>query len=168
MIATSIPGARIVMIDDADRVVNLGGPAAFDAAVLSFLAEVDRQWDDDLLAVGALLGLIERRRGSVRRACDPRARHPRAPGQLEDRRHKLRALARARDSRGRAGRRSLGRRLAAAAAGWCFVLGTVLFQADLYALALTDKRKLGAITPIGGVLLMLRMALLVVAAIRGR
>ncbi len=40
MIATGIPGARIVMIDDADHVVNLRQPAAFDAAVLSFLAEV--------------------------------------------------------------------------------------------------------------------------------
>jgi uncharacterized membrane protein YgdD (TMEM256/DUF423 family) len=56
---------------------------------------------------------------------------------------------------------------AAAAAGWCFVLGTVLFSGSLYALALTDKRKLGAITPIGGVLLLLGWALLVVAAIRG-
>lgn len=57
---------------------------------------------------------------------------------------------------------------AAAAAGWCFVLGTVLFSGSLYALALTDRRKLGAITPIGGVLLLLGWALLIVAAIRGR
>ena len=56
---------------------------------------------------------------------------------------------------------------AAAAAGWCFVAGVVVFSGSLYALALTDRRKLGAITPIGGVLLLAGWALLVVAAIRG-
>ena len=40
MIATGIPGARIVMIDGADHVVNLRRPDAFDAAVLPFLDEV--------------------------------------------------------------------------------------------------------------------------------
>jgi pimeloyl-ACP methyl ester carboxylesterase len=39
MIAVGIPGARVVLIDDADHVVNLRQPAAFDAAVLPFLAE---------------------------------------------------------------------------------------------------------------------------------
>ena len=56
---------------------------------------------------------------------------------------------------------------AAAAAGWCFVAGVVVFSGSLYALALTDWRKLGAITPIGGVLFLAGWALLVVAAIRG-
>jgi uncharacterized membrane protein YgdD (TMEM256/DUF423 family) len=56
---------------------------------------------------------------------------------------------------------------AAAAAGWCFVAGSVVFSGSLYALALTDRRRLGAITPIGGVLLLVGWALLVVAAIRG-
>ena len=56
---------------------------------------------------------------------------------------------------------------AAAAAGWCFVLGTVVFSGSLYALALTGRRKLGAITPIGGMLLLLGWALMMVAAIRG-
>lgn len=37
------------------------------------------------------------------------------------------------------------------AAGWLFVAGTVFFSGSLYALALTDIRSLGAITPIGGV-----------------
>ena len=36
-------------------------------------------------------------------------------------------------------------------AGWCFVVGTVLFSGSLYALALTGIRWLGAITPLGGV-----------------
>ncbi len=37
-------------------------------------------------------------------------------------------------------------------AGWCFTLGTVVFSGSLYALAITDLKLLGAITPIGGVL----------------
>ena len=53
---------------------------------------------------------------------------------------------------------------AAAAAGWCFVAGTLVFSGSLYALAVTDRRKLGAITPIGGVLFLLGWALLVLAA----
>ena len=39
-----------------------------------------------------------------------------------------------------------------AASGWSFVAGVVLFSGSLYALALTDVRILGAITPLGGVL----------------
>src|SRR4051794_26188812 len=37
------------------------------------------------------------------------------------------------------------------AAGWSFVLGTILFSGSLYALVLTGQRWLGAVTPIGGV-----------------
>jgi uncharacterized membrane protein YgdD (TMEM256/DUF423 family) len=56
----------------------------------------------------------------------------------------------------------------AAAAGWCFVAGVVVFSGSLYALALTDRRKFGAITPIGGgVLFLAGWALLALAAIRG-
>ncbi len=40
---------------------------------------------------------------------------------------------------------------AAAAAGWLFVAGTVLFSGSLYALALSGVRALGAVTPLGGV-----------------
>ena len=54
----------------------------------------------------------------------------------------------------------------AAAAGWCFVTGVAVFSGSLYALALTDRRKLGAITPIGGVLFLAGWAFLVLAAIR--
>ena len=39
VLATRIPGARKVLIDEADHVVNLRQPEAFDAAVLPFLAE---------------------------------------------------------------------------------------------------------------------------------
>lgn len=36
-------------------------------------------------------------------------------------------------------------------AGWLFQAGIVVFSGSLYALALTDVKVLGAITPIGGV-----------------
>lgn len=42
---------------------------------------------------------------------------------------------------------------AVAAAGWCFVVGTLLFSGSLYALALTGVRGFGLITPFGGVAL---------------
>jgi len=35
-------------------------------------------------------------------------------------------------------------------AGWCFVVGTVLFSGSLYLLVLTGARWLGAVTPLGG------------------
>jgi uncharacterized membrane protein YgdD (TMEM256/DUF423 family) len=35
-------------------------------------------------------------------------------------------------------------------AGWLFQVGIVLFSGSLYALALTDVRALGAVTPFGG------------------
>ena len=35
-------------------------------------------------------------------------------------------------------------------AGWCFVIGTLLFSGSLYALALGAPRWSGAITPFGG------------------
>lgn len=38
----------------------------------------------------------------------------------------------------------------AAASGWWFITGTVLFSGSLYALALSDIKWLGAITPLGG------------------
>ena len=38
-------------------------------------------------------------------------------------------------------------------AAWCFVLGIMLFSGSLYVLVLTGVRMLGAITPIGGVLM---------------
>ena len=38
--------------------------------------------------------------------------------------------------------------------GWLFLAGTVVFSGSLYALALTGERWLGAITPLGGLLLL--------------
>ncbi|MBB65881.1 MAG: hypothetical protein CMO81_12550 [Waddliaceae bacterium] len=43
-------------------------------------------------------------------------------------------------------------------AGYCFISGICLFSGSLYALALTGTRILGAITPLGGVLLLLGWA----------
>jgi uncharacterized membrane protein YgdD (TMEM256/DUF423 family) len=56
---------------------------------------------------------------------------------------------------------------AATLAGWCFVLGTLLFSGSLYALALSGMRGLGAITPLGGVLFIAGWTALAIAAWRG-
>jgi uncharacterized membrane protein YgdD (TMEM256/DUF423 family) len=49
------------------------------------------------------------------------------------------------------------------AAGWCFLLGIVIFSGSLYALSITNITRLGAITPIGGVLFLIGWVLLAVA-----
>lgn len=46
------------------------------------------------------------------------------------------------------------------AAGWLMLSGIIVFSGSLYTLALTDSRWLGAITPIGGILLLLAWLLL--------
>ena len=40
-------------------------------------------------------------------------------------------------------------------AGWCFLIGSVIFSGSLYALSLSGIRWLGAITPIGGLAFLL-------------
>ncbi len=40
-------------------------------------------------------------------------------------------------------------------AGWCFVIGTVLFSGSLYTLALSGQHWLGAVTPLGGLAFLL-------------
>ena len=49
-------------------------------------------------------------------------------------------------------------------AGWSFLVGTLIFSGTLYALAFTGLRWLGAITPIGGLFLILGWLALAVAA----
>lgn len=44
---------------------------------------------------------------------------------------------------------------AAGAAGWLFGLGALLFSGSLYGMAVTGVRVLGAVTPIGGAMLLL-------------
>jgi uncharacterized membrane protein YgdD (TMEM256/DUF423 family) len=57
---------------------------------------------------------------------------------------------------------------AAQAAGWLFAAGIVMFSGSLYALVLTGVRALGAITPIGGLLLIAGWTALAAAALRAR
>ncbi|NNF66834.1 MAG: DUF423 domain-containing protein [Gammaproteobacteria bacterium] len=52
-------------------------------------------------------------------------------------------------------------------AGWLFLVGIVIFSGSLYVMTLTGARWLGAITPIGGLCLILGWAFLAVAALRG-
>ncbi len=51
-------------------------------------------------------------------------------------------------------------------AGLCMTLGMVVFSGCLYALVLTGERRLGAVVPIGGVLMIVGWALLAIAAFR--
>ena len=55
----------------------------------------------------------------------------------------------------------------AAAAGWLFVAGIVVFSGSLYVLSLTGTRWLGAITPVGGLCFLAGWAVLAWAASRG-
>ena len=49
------------------------------------------------------------------------------------------------------------------AAGWCFLGGTAIFSGCLFALAISGVKLLGAIVPIGGVLLIVGWGLLAYA-----
>ena len=51
-------------------------------------------------------------------------------------------------------------------AAWCFLLGIVFFSGSLYVLVLTGLRWLGAITPIGGTLMIIGWAAFAVAQTR--
>ena len=52
-------------------------------------------------------------------------------------------------------------------AGWAFVVGILIFSGSLYFLVITGPRWLGAITPIGGVALLVGWALLAWGALQG-
>jgi len=52
-------------------------------------------------------------------------------------------------------------------AGWFFVLGIILFSGSLYALVLTANRKLGAITPLGGLAFLAGWACLLLGVLQG-
>jgi uncharacterized membrane protein YgdD (TMEM256/DUF423 family) len=51
-------------------------------------------------------------------------------------------------------------------AGWCFLLGTIVFSGFLGVLSLTNIKQLGAIVPVGGVLLIVGWICLAVSAMR--
>ncbi len=52
------------------------------------------------------------------------------------------------------------------ASGWLFVVGTVLFSGSLYGLSLTGIRRLGAVTPLGGLAFLAGWLCMVVAAVQ--
>ncbi len=54
------------------------------------------------------------------------------------------------------------------AAGVAFLSGILLFSGSLYAISLTSQRGLGAITPLGGVALLIGWALLFIGACQSR
>lgn len=54
----------------------------------------------------------------------------------------------------------------AAAAAWCFALGILLFSGSLYALALTGVRRLGMVTPMGGLLFLAGWTCLVAGGLK--
>lgn len=56
--------------------------------------------------------------------------------------------------------------LAARGPGWAFQAGIVIFSGSLYALAMTDVKALGAITPIGGLAFLVGWIWLAVTAWR--
>jgi len=47
------------------------------------------------------------------------------------------------------------------AAGWAFIIGIIVFSGSLYLLSLTGMRWLGAVTPLGGLALLIGWAILV-------
>ena len=53
------------------------------------------------------------------------------------------------------------------AAGWLLVAGVLVFSGSLYVLVLTGQRWLGAVTPIGGLMMISGWASLAWAAFRG-
>ena len=53
-------------------------------------------------------------------------------------------------------------------AGWAFVAGTLVFSGSLYALVLTGVRGLGAVTPIGGLALLVGWVLSALHLVRSR
>jgi uncharacterized membrane protein YgdD (TMEM256/DUF423 family) len=67
-------------------------------------------------------------------------------------------------STGASGAAALG--AAARFSGWLFTAGIVVFSGSLYALALTDVKVLGAITPLGGLAFLAGWAWLAISALR--
>jgi uncharacterized membrane protein YgdD (TMEM256/DUF423 family) len=53
------------------------------------------------------------------------------------------------------------------ASGWLFTIGLIIFCTSLYLMVLTDARWLGAITPVGGLCLILGWLAIALAALRG-
>ena len=60
-----------------------------------------------------------------------------------------------------------GARRGVAAAGWCLLAGSVVFSGTVFGLAAGGPRWLGAITPIGGTLLIAGFLIFAWAALKG-
>jgi uncharacterized membrane protein YgdD (TMEM256/DUF423 family) len=60
----------------------------------------------------------------------------------------------------------LGLRRGIDAAGWCLLVGAAVFSGTVFGLALGAPRWLGAVTPIGGVLMILGFVLFAWAALK--
>lgn len=58
-------------------------------------------------------------------------------------------------------------RMGASGPGWCFVAGGAVFAGSLYLMALGLPRWLGAVTPVGGVLLIMGWLWLAWSGVRG-
>jgi uncharacterized membrane protein YgdD (TMEM256/DUF423 family) len=56
--------------------------------------------------------------------------------------------------------------LGASRAGWAFFMGVVVFSGSLYLLVLTERRWLGAVTPVGGLFFLVGWLLLAIATRR--
>jgi uncharacterized membrane protein YgdD (TMEM256/DUF423 family) len=54
-----------------------------------------------------------------------------------------------------------------AGAGWCLLAGSLIFSGTVFALALGSPRWLGAVTPIGGTLLIIGFLIFAWAALKG-
>jgi uncharacterized membrane protein YgdD (TMEM256/DUF423 family) len=54
------------------------------------------------------------------------------------------------------------------AGAWAMTAGALIFSASLYAIALTGERWLGMVAPVGGTLMMLGWALLLVQLLRAK
>jgi len=52
-------------------------------------------------------------------------------------------------------------------AGWLFVLGIILFSGSLYVMSITGNRKLGAITPLGGLIFLIGWVRLAMGVLSG-
>ena len=59
-----------------------------------------------------------------------------------------------------------GARRGVNAAGWCLLAGSVIFSGTVFALALGGPRLLGAVTPIGGTLLIVGFLIFAWSALR--
>ncbi|MGO4953425.1 DUF423 domain-containing protein [Paenibacillus peoriae] len=52
-------------------------------------------------------------------------------------------------------------------AGWVMLVGILLFSGSLYALSISGVKKLGAITPIGGLAFLASWVIVIVAVVQG-